>query len=58
MEEDPQESYDDVVSLTTPAEETREEVAEVIERPKPKDLDIHDDEEGDLEPIGVSNMEA
>uniref|UniRef100_A0A4W5QI59 SRCR domain-containing protein n=1 Tax=Hucho hucho TaxID=62062 RepID=A0A4W5QI59_9TELE len=50
VEEDQQESYDDVVSMITPAE-TREEIAEVHERPKPKGLAIHDDEDY-LEPDG------
>ncbi|XP_041712992.1 antigen WC1.1 isoform X1 [Coregonus clupeaformis] len=50
VEEDQQESYDDVVSMITPAE-TREEIAEVHERPKPKGLEIHDDEDY-LEPDG------
>lgn len=50
VEEDQQESYDDVVSMITPAE-TREEIAEVHERPKPKCLAIHDDEDY-LEPDG------
>ncbi|XP_024240911.1 scavenger receptor cysteine-rich type 1 protein M130 [Oncorhynchus tshawytscha] len=50
VEEDQQESYDDVVSMITPTE-TREEIAEVHERPKPKCLAIHDDEDY-LEPDG------
>ncbi|XP_012991778.2 scavenger receptor cysteine-rich type 1 protein M160 [Esox lucius] len=45
VEEDSQESYDDILS------ETREEVADVHERPKPIDLEIHDDEDY-LEPDG------
>ncbi|XP_055788854.1 antigen WC1.1 [Salvelinus fontinalis] len=48
VEEDQQESYDDVVSMITPAE-IREEIAEVHERPK--GLAIHDDEDY-LEPDG------